>query len=230
MAEAKTIQAKLVEAWGNIDNPELDSYNPHFKNHYASLKETQRVIRSACKPLGLMYQQKLLQCEDGQYRLYSYAMDADGSTIELSVFPVENVPNSQAFGSEMTYKKRQQAQADWGIVGEEDEDGEAATASQSQRGASKPAQGGKRTASAAPKSQQANPGRWDKLTALKAEALELGITEDGMKGAMNNVLQGKPLKDATDQEIKVCEGVIATLIGDKKELFAQQGGNDGGQH
>lgn len=234
MAEAKTIEARFVEAWGNIENPELDSFNPHYKNRYASLKETQRVIREACKPLGLMYQQKLLQCEDGQYRLYSFVRDADGGTAELSTFPVENVPNSQAFGSEMTYKKRQQAQADWGIVGEEDEDGEAATEQQNKRGASKPAQGRKQAPSAAPKREEAStkqgPGRWDRLSELKAQALELGITEDGMKGAMNNVLQGKPLKDATDQEIKVCEGVIATLIGDKKELMAQVGGNDGGQH
>lgn len=138
MAEAKTIEARFVEAWGNIDNPDLDSVNPHFKNKYASLKETQRVVREACKPLGLMYQQRLRQCEDGHYRLYSFVRDADGGEIELSTFPVENVPNSQAFGSEMTYKKRQQAQADWGIVGEEDEDGEAITASQNERAAGTP--------------------------------------------------------------------------------------------
>lgn len=232
MAQAtpKTVQQRFVEAWGSIDNPDLDCVNPHFKNKYASLKETQRVIREACRPLGIMYQQRLDEADglDGTYRLRSFVRSDSGETIELSTFPVETPPNSQAFGSEMTYKKRQQAQADWGIVGEEDEDGEAISASQNQRGASKPAQGRNRAASAAPKPQQASSrqGRWDKLTALKAEALELGITEDGMRGAMDNVLQGKPVKEATDTELKACEGVIASLIGDKKELLAQIGGGD----
>jgi len=233
MAEAKNIQAKFVEAWGSIKNPDLDSVNPHFKNRYASLKETQRVIREVCKPNGLMYQQKLLQCEDGQYRLYSYIMDAGGSTIELSTFPVEAVPNSQAFGSEMTYKKRQQAQADWGIVGEEDEDGEAISASQN-NGAAKSAAKPK---TSQPKAnggaqQQTQPSRYAKLKDLKAQALELGITEDGMNGAISNILHGKPLKEATDTELKACEGCIAGLVRDKHELLQSQGleANDGGQH
>lgn len=225
MAEAKNIQAKFVEAWGSIKNPDLDSVNPHFKNRYASLKETQRVIREACKPNGLMYQQKLLQCEDGQYRLYSYIMDADGSTIELSTFPVEAVPNSQAFGSEMTYKKRQQAQADWGIVGEEDEDGEAAAAHQ-QGSTTKNTSKQKTTQPKPSGAAQQQAGRYDKLKQLKAQALELGITEEGMQGALGNILQGKALKDATDTELRVCEGAIASLIGDKRELLGLTGGND----
>lgn len=227
MAEAKTIEARFVEAWGNIDNPDLDSVNPHFKNKYASLKETQRVVREACKPLGLMYQQRLRQCEDGHYRLHSFVRDADGGEIELSTFPVENVPNSQAFGSEMTYKKRQQAQADWGIVGEDDDDGEAISASQQPRK-------GKETQkdkTAQPRSnggasrQSAN--RYAKLKELKAEALELGITEEGMNGAISNILKGKPMKDATETELRACEACIAGLIRDKHELLMEQGLEEG---
>lgn len=229
MAEAKTIEARFVEAWGNIDNPDLDSVNPHFKNKYASLKETQRVIREACKPQGLMYQQRLRQCEDGQYRLYSYVRDADGGEIELSTFPVESIPNSQAFGSEMTYKKRQQAQADWGIVGEEDDDGEAITGQQN-ASAAKSATGAKTTRPKANggASQQTQGNRYAKLKDLKSQALELGISEDGMNGAIANILHGKPMKEATDTELKACEGCIAGLIRDKYELLQQQGlgGND----
>ena len=232
MAETKSLQAKLVEAWGGIKNPELDSVNPHFKSRYASLKETQRVIREACNSQGLMYQQRLMQCEDGQYRLYSYVMDTDGSTIELSTFPVENVPNSQAFGSEMTYKKRQQAQTDWGIVGEEDEDGEAIAGQQnsaSAKSAAKPKSTQPRANGSA--QQQTQTSRYAKLKELKAQAIELGITEDGMNGAISNILQGKPMKDATDTELKACEGCISGLIRDKRQLLQAQGleADDGGQ-
>ena len=222
MADTKTIEARFVEAWGAIENPELDGFNPHFKNRYATLKETQRVIREACKPQGIMYQQRLVECNDGGFRLYSYVKDSEGGAIELSVFPVENVPNAQAFGSEMTYKKRQQAQADWGIVGEEDEDGEAATAQQ-QSGTAKNTAKPRNTQPKPSGAAQQQAGRYDKLKQLKAQGLEVGITEDGMNGAIANILHGKPMKEATDTELRACEGCLAGLIRDKHELLQQQG-------
>ena len=219
----KTIEQRFVDAWSEAANPDLDGTNPHFKNRYATLKETLRVVREACRPHGIVYLQRLVESDDG-FRLRSSVRDAAGNAIELSEFPVENVPNSQAFGSEMTYKKRQQAQADWGIVGEEDEDGEAITASQNERKA-RNTQKGKTTR---PRSNGAAHGqsaasRYDKLKQLKAQALELGITEDGMNAAISTILQGKPMKDATDTELKVCEGCLAGIISDKMELMEQQG-------
>ena len=224
MAESKTIHERFAEAWSKVENPEMDGMNPHYKNRYATLKSTLGAIRAACAPLGIAYVQRLRICEDGNYRLCSSVEDAAGGSIELSTFPVENVPNSQAFGSEMTYKKRQQAQADWAITGEEDEDGEAITASQNERKA-RNTQKGKTTR---PRSNGAAHGqsaasRYDKLKQLKAQALELGITEDGMNAAISNILQGKPMKDATDTELKVCEGCLAGIISDKRELMEQQG-------
>lgn len=223
MAEAKTIDARFVEAWGKVENPNLDKVNPHFNNKYASLKETQRVIREACNPLGIMYQQKLLECNDGQFRLYSYVKDGDGNALELSVFPVETPPNSQAFGSEMTYKKRQQAQADWGIVGEEDDDGNASVEHQTSRPNTNTSKRKTGPAKASGAAQQQSSGRYDKLKQLKAQALELGITEEGMQGAIDNILRGKPMKEAADIEMKACEGCIQTLINDKQELLQQHG-------
>lgn len=120
-----TIYSKFIAARGAVKNPPLDSTNPHFKNRYASLAATLDEVNAACARNGITYVQAL--CADGEFfRLCSFVMDGEGNRIELSQFPVTNVPNPQNFGSEMTYKKRQQAQADWGIVGEEDDDGEGA--------------------------------------------------------------------------------------------------------
>lgn len=44
-----------------------------------------------------------------------------------------------------------------------------------------------------------------------------------MNAAIGNILQGKPMKDATDTELKVCEGCLAGIIRDKRELLEQQG-------
>lgn len=226
MANDKTLQQRFTEAWGNIENPDLDGENPHFKNRYATLRATLASVRAACKPLGIAYVQALKQDGDG-FTLRSYVIDGADGFMPLSEFPVENVPNAQAFGSEMTYKKRQQAQADWGIVGEEDDDGEAITASQKSRAA----KGAQKTKTAQPRANVAasrqTAGRYDKLKELKAEALELGITEEGMNGAIANILKGKPMKEATDTELRACEGCIAGLIRDKHELLVEQGLEDG---
>ena len=63
------------------------------------------------------------------------------------------------------------------------------------------------------------PNRFAKLSDLKAEAIALGISEDGIKSWMQeNVLKGKPLKDATAKELSLIEQHVATLIADKKAL------------
>lgn len=216
---SKSIQTKFVEAWSAIENPELDGINPHFKNRYATLKATLEKVRAACEPLGMAYVQTLQRgYNDESFTLCSVVIDSEGGRMELSQYPVENVPNAQAFGSEMTYKKRQQAQADWGIVGDEDEDGEAAAAAQTKRTGGNTSKG----KTAPPKANGAKPGRYAKLSELKAQAMECGITEEGMRGALNNILDGKELKDATDTEIKACEAAIAGLIRDKRELLGQE--------
>lgn len=120
----RSLQEKFVEAWANIKNPELDGFNPHYKNSYATLAATLGVVKDACAPLGIAYEQNLVNC-NGAYMLATKVVDGSDERA-LSTFPIDNPPNSQAFGSEMTYKKRQAAQCDWGIVGEVDDDGEAA--------------------------------------------------------------------------------------------------------
>lgn len=68
----------------------------------------------------------------------------------------------------------------------------------------------------------AAPNRFARLSALKGEAARLGIHEDGIKSWMDaNVLMGRSLKEATEDEIATIEGYIETLIAGK-----QTGGND----
>lgn len=123
------IRSKFVAAWAACENPELDSVNPHFHNKYASLKATLKSVRDACAPHGIAYLQSLVKTESAEgastRELVSCVTDGQ-EQIELSRFPVECPPNPQSFGSNLTYAKRQQAQADWGITGEPDDDGEAA--------------------------------------------------------------------------------------------------------
>lgn len=124
MPSEGTAQERFCRAWGAIHMPEKDGENPHYRNRYATLAATLAVIREACKAEGLAYVQRLSPEGEG-WMMHSQAVAPDGQAINLSSFPIEVTPNVQTFGSNLTYAKRQQAQADWGITGDDDDDGEA---------------------------------------------------------------------------------------------------------
>lgn len=122
----KSFHQRFVEAKNGITNPALDGINPHFGNRYASLRETLNTIRKSCLVHEISYCQELRE-SDGKSYIYSYVMDGDNTRIEMSSFPIDVPPNPQSFASNLTYIKRQQAQLDWGITGEDDDDAEAAS-------------------------------------------------------------------------------------------------------
>lgn len=127
MAEKPSINAKFVRAYAEMANPPLDSVNPHFRNRFASLKATLKVIRDACKPQGIAYIQTIHYGEPTNI-ITSFVLDEDsGDKIALSTFPLVFPADPQKRGSELTYAKRQLAQADWGLVGDPDDDAEAAS-------------------------------------------------------------------------------------------------------
>ena len=61
-------------------------------------------------------------------------------------------------------------------------------------------------------------GRFAKVTELKAEALSLGIKEEGIKAWIDATFKGKPMAGFTDEQVKAVEDYLATLIRDKKAL------------
>lgn len=235
----QTLEQRFVEAWGEVKNPELDGENPHFKNKYATLKSTLGVIREACKPHGIAYMQKLVKTEDGCREFHSFLLSEDGEDLDLSVFPVEQPPNPQAFGSNLTYAKRQQAQADWGITGEEDDDGNAAADAAKDRKPTQKAKApsrGKTDDPAPPEGPQAKEvdrikDHWHKIKELKAEAIVLGIKESAITGWIAATFKDengdmKDMKSFNLTEVVVVEGYLSTLIEDKKKLNAEKEKND----
>lgn len=187
------VKAKFVAAWSACKNPDLDSENPHFRNRYASLKATLAAVREACGPQGIAYVQRLghAMTDEGysfeRYELSSYVTDGS-EQMELSRFPVECPPNPQSFGSNLTYAKRQQAQADWGITGEPDDDGEAAA----QGLAQKPRRQDNRRPSAARNAQSAKPEDRRRRMLARCAQLSAKCIENGMKpGATEEYMAAK---------------------------------------
>ena len=128
-----TIYEQYLKARAAIKNPPLDSVNPHFNNKFASLGATLDAVNAACREQGIVYQQtcgilRPLDAGDATQVIVTRIVNEQGETLNLSTLYLPMVDNPQQAGSDLTYRKRQVAQLDWGIVGEVDDDGEAAVA------------------------------------------------------------------------------------------------------
>lgn len=113
--------------------PELDAKNPFFKNDYLTLKGVEAAIDPALKDTGLSYIQLVYTVENSS-AVKTMVMHSSGQHIitdPLILRPTKNDPQGQ--GSAITYAKRYQLMALFGVVGDKDDDGNAASRPQQQR-------------------------------------------------------------------------------------------------
>lgn len=78
--------------------------------------------------------------------------------------------------------------------------------------------GGTKTSEPKTAPQKASGGRYDKIRKLKAEAMALGVREEGIESWIAATFKGKAKKDMSDADIKATEEYLQTLIRDQKEL------------
>jgi hypothetical protein len=123
---ATTLSARLVKALGDIDNPTLDAKNPHFNSRYATLASHVAVAREAMKRHGIAVMQPITDGEGGKLTIRTILLDESGDRME---FPLSFNPpgDPQKVGSAITYFRRYSLASALGIVGEEDDDANAAT-------------------------------------------------------------------------------------------------------
>lgn len=82
----------------------------------------------------------------------------------------------------------------------------------------KEAKGGKGSTGQGTAPQAANGGRFARIRELKAEAIALGVREDGIESWIETTFKGKPKKDMDQNEIKMTEAYLVGIIKDKKAL------------
>ena len=121
-----TLQEAYVEALRSVRNPPMTGFNPHYRTRFATLGDVLESVREACEPLGIAYMQ-CVEPADGGYELRSYVVGG-GECRKLSAIRLDVPQDPQKLGSAMTYMRRYLATCDWGIVGDPDDDGEAAGA------------------------------------------------------------------------------------------------------
>ena len=117
----------LARAAGAMENPKFDSTNPHFRSKFASLAACEAVVRPRLAAEGVMYRQTCQSDDTGHTWLVTVAY-GKGGEVEMSRVPLVMVANDpQKQGSALTYAKRYGLCAAFGLAGEEDDDGNAAT-------------------------------------------------------------------------------------------------------
>lgn len=117
-----------------LKQPKLDGDNPFFKSGYVTLEGVQKAVDEALKGTGLSYVQKVYNDGNGGVGVETVIMHEDGEVLssgQLSLRPTRNDP--QGYGSAITYAKRYQLAAMFGISSDKDDDGNAASQPQQQQ-------------------------------------------------------------------------------------------------
>ena len=115
----------LVKAQGELKNPSFDSQNPHFKNKYASLATVRDTVTPVLAKHGLAVVQ-LLGRGEGGITCETVLLHSTGQWLSEALYMPSAKQDAQGFGSAITYARRYALMAICGVVGDEDDDGQAA--------------------------------------------------------------------------------------------------------
>lgn len=175
------LAAAFAAALAEMPSPALDKTNSAFgRFRYASLGSFLETCRPHLARFGLGLASDFEPIADGNLMCWTVIRDASGETLRLAPVPVRvDLAKPQSTGSAMTYARRYSLSAALGVVGDEDDDGNATNEPKPQRQVSMP----QAHAAAAPKPQAkpaAKPAEpvelddgWERVTVEKVE------TKDG---------------------------------------------------
>jgi len=122
------ISAALAKAQAEMQNPAFDTVNPHFKSRFASLAAVRNAVVPVLAKHGIAMTQNLTSVEDS-VACSTILLHGSGQKLVFGplVLPVAK-HDAQGFGSAATYARRYSLMAVAGVVGDDDDDGNAATA------------------------------------------------------------------------------------------------------
>lgn len=122
-----SLPAAFAAALAEMPSPALDKVNTAFgRFKYASLGSFLETCRPHLARFGLALASDFEPMPDGNLMCWTVIRDASGETIRLAPVPVRvDLAKPQATGSAMTYARRYSLSAALGVVGDEDDDGNA---------------------------------------------------------------------------------------------------------
>lgn len=129
MSELNEIASALAKAQTEMSNPKLDSMNPHFRSKFASLAAVRDAVVPILAKHGLFVAQNLTNTDDG---VACTTIITHSSGQQMTFGPI-NMPatkrDAQGLGSAATYARRYALMATFCIVGDTDDDANAAVKS-----------------------------------------------------------------------------------------------------
>ena len=179
----------LVGAQAEFGSVPKGSVNPFFKSKYAGLPEVMGHVSPVLSKHSLAISQFITYAEDGTDTLLTYLLHESGQYMAYSMKLHLPKQDAQGQGSAVTYARRYSVLAVLGVVADEDDDGNKASA----------------TPKAAPKSKEPTP--LDNMRELLAKKFD--DPSDRKKFCEDKV--GRPLKSLNDLDSAEVVGIILEL-------------------
>jgi hypothetical protein len=126
----KQIATALHQAQGKLTTAKKDAVNPHFKSKYADLGAVWDAARPVLQANGLVVTQTFSGDTGEAVTIDTTLIHSSGEWLSSSLTLKPTKPDPQGIGSAITYGRRYGLSAILGIVADEDDDGNAASASQ----------------------------------------------------------------------------------------------------
>lgn len=132
------IAGALAKAQAEMSNPAFDSQNPHFRNRFASLAAVRNAVVPCLAKHGICLTQNL-ETREGAIACTTFLTHASGQQMVFGplILPASKA-DAQGFGSAATYARRYSMMAVAGVVGDDDDDAEAAVTGHQSNGHAKP--------------------------------------------------------------------------------------------
>ena len=116
------IAAALAKAQSEMQNPQFDSKNPHFKSSYASLASVRNAVVPVLAKHGISVMQDVVSGPEG-VTCTQMLMHSSGQWIRTSgMFVPVDKANAHGYGSATTYARRFSLMALACVVGDDDDD------------------------------------------------------------------------------------------------------------
>ena len=134
----ENIYSALAKFRNKLVQPSKTEKNHYFDQDYVGLEGVMNAIDQAIEGLGLSYIQKVKNLESGAVAVQTVIFYQNGEYLEsgwLALKPDKQTP--QGYGSAITYSKRYQLSAMFGVSSDPDDDGNAASNTTNKKSATK---------------------------------------------------------------------------------------------
>jgi hypothetical protein len=221
--EKRPLAAAFAAALTEMPSPTLDKVNSAFgKFRYASIGSYLETCRPHLARFGLAMATDYEPTPDGNLMCWTVIRDETGETLRLAPVPVKvDLAKPQSTGSAMTYARRYSISAALGVVGDEDDDGNAASVPEPKRSMSQAIS----TAAPKPAPQPAPKPVVNEDTGYEVVKIASVDTKEGTTKA------GKPwrlwiVKTATGEEFTTFSATIGdhafNFVGKAAEVLVQE--------